>query len=70
MPLEKYKKKRDPGHTNEPFGEEPRASENTRFGAYVVHQHDASRMHWDLRLQIGGVLASFAVPKGPSLDPD
>ena len=37
---------------------------------YVVHQHDATRMHWDLRLEIDGVLCSWAVPKEPSMDPD
>lgn len=37
---------------------------------FVVHQHDATRMHWDLRLEIDGVLCSWAVPKAPSMNPD
>lgn len=37
---------------------------------FVVHQHDATRMHWDLRLEIDGVLCSWAIPKEPSMDPD
>lgn len=37
---------------------------------FVVHQHDATRMHWDLRLEIDGVLCSWAVPKEPSMNPD
>jgi bifunctional non-homologous end joining protein LigD len=48
------------------------SSPGTSRGArmFVVHQHDATRMHWDLRLEIDGVLCSWAVPKAPSLDPD
>jgi bifunctional non-homologous end joining protein LigD len=65
-----YRQKRDPGKTNEPFAAE-RIDRNARTtsGAFVVHLHDARRRHWDVRVQIGGTLASFAVPKGPSLDP-
>ena len=37
---------------------------------FVVHQHDATRMHWDLRLEIDGILCSWAVPKAPSMDPE
>jgi bifunctional non-homologous end joining protein LigD len=68
--LTRYRDKRDPSRTNEPFGAEhtSRAHE-TWAGAFVVHQHGARRMHWDLRLEYGGRLLSFAVPRGPSLDP-
>lgn len=68
--LDEYRRKRDASRTNEPLGEEPARRGPTVRGAFVVHQHAATAMHWDLRLEIGGVLASFAVPKGPSLDPD
>lgn len=68
--LDEYRNKRDASRTNEPMGEEPGRAGPTLRGAFVVHQHDATGMHWDLRLEIGGVLASFAVPHGPSLDPD
>lgn len=70
--LDDYRKKRNPGATNEPFSPEHSISVGagtTWAGRFVVHQHDATRMHWDLRLEIGGSLQSFAVPKGPSLDP-
>ncbi len=67
-PLSQYKKKRDPSKTTEPFEAEPaRRAGETKRGRFVVHCHDASRRHYDLRLQVGGVLESFAVPKGPSL---
>ena len=70
MKLSTYQKKRDVSRTNEPFGDDPAKHGTTFKGAYVVHQHDATNMHFDLRLEIGGVLASFAVPKGISLDPE
>lgn len=68
--LEKYRRKRDPAVTNEPFAVDPRASERTLNGRFVVHQHAATRMHYDVRIQIGNALRSFAVPKGPSLNPE
>jgi bifunctional non-homologous end joining protein LigD len=71
MKLVEYRKKRDPGRTNEPFGADvPASTGPTLRGAYVVHLHDATRRHYDLRFEVGGVLASFAVPRGPSLNPD
>jgi bifunctional non-homologous end joining protein LigD len=68
--LAAYEAKRNRARTNEPFGPEPAYSGGgTPGGAFVVHLHDARRRHWDLRLELGGVLRSFAVPRGPSLDP-
>lgn len=71
-PLSKYREKRDPGRTNEPFSAEQAhtsdESSGTWAGRFVIHQHDATRMHYDLRLQIGGTLQSFAIPRGISLD--
>src|SRR5690242_13986190 len=70
MKLADYRNKRDPARTTEPLGKEPpERAGPTREGSYVVHLHDATRRHWDLRLEAAGVLASFAVPRGPSLDP-
>ncbi len=64
-----YREKRNPLATNEPFGVAVDAAAATWVGDFVVHLHAASRTHYDLRLQVGTVLKSFAVPKGPSLDP-
>ena len=61
--LAEYRRKRDPRATPEPFGG-PRPAGGRRF---VVHKHSARRLHYDLRLQIDGVLKSWAVPKGPSV---
>jgi len=67
--LSQYRKKRDPSKTTEPFEAEPsRRGGATRRGRFVVHCHSARALHYDLRIQVGGVLQSFAIPKGPSLD--
>lgn len=66
MSLEKYWKKRDFDQTPEPQGSEGHSG--PRLG-YVIHKHDASRLHYDFRLELEGTLKSWAVPKGPSLDP-
>jgi bifunctional non-homologous end joining protein LigD len=68
--LEKYRALRDPTATNEPFGPEPPQLPPTVEGAFVIHLHDATRRHYDVRLEIGGTLSSFACPRGPSFDPN
>src|SRR5215510_9331342 len=66
--LDTYRAKRTGGSTPEPMA--PTASAGRGPRMFVVHQHDATRMHWDLRLEIDGVLCSWAVPKEPSMDPE
>jgi bifunctional non-homologous end joining protein LigD len=65
MALDIYRRKRDFHRTPEPRG----AAGKSPGTSFVIHKHAARRLHYDLRLQYGGVLVSWAVPKGPSLDP-
>jgi bifunctional non-homologous end joining protein LigD len=65
--LAEYNRKRDFTRTGEPAGEVPRASGKALH--FVVQKHAASRLHYDVRLELDGVMKSWAVPKGPSYDP-
>jgi len=64
MVLEKYKEKRNFGKTPEPQTEVKEGKNNI----YVIQKHDASHLHYDLRLEMDGALKSWAIPKGPSTE--
>jgi bifunctional non-homologous end joining protein LigD len=65
LDIEAYNAKRDFAKTAEPKGRKLKG----KGDSFVVQKHDASRLHWDFRLELDGVLKSWAVPRGPSLDP-
>jgi len=66
-PLADYDAKRDFSKTPEPAGKKASSPAGNLF---IVQKHDATRLHWDFRLEVDGVLKSWAVTKGPSIDPD
>ena len=67
--LKTYREKRSLDRTPEPGARVPEAATALAGGLFVVHMHAASHLHWDLRLEMDGVLKSWAVPKGPSPNP-
>src|SRR5438046_3090513 len=69
MPLEEYVRKRSFEKTPEPRPTAKTSKKAANAPYFCVQRHDATRLHYDFRLEVDGVLKSWAVPKGPSLDP-
>jgi DNA ligase D-like protein (predicted 3'-phosphoesterase) len=67
-PLARYREKRDFRKTSEPEGK-TKSKKEKQNNIFVIQKHDASNLHYDFRLEVDGVLKSWAVPKGPSTDP-
>ena len=66
--LQDYKSRRDFNHTPEPTAEQELAGEGSL--AFVVQKHAARQLHYDFRIEVDGILKSWAISKGPSYDPD
>jgi bifunctional non-homologous end joining protein LigD len=69
MGLKEYRRKRNFKISTEPAGSGKAGASHARGGIYVIQKHRASHLHYDFRLESNGTLLSWAVPKGPSLDP-
>ncbi|MCW3846690.1 DNA ligase D [Sphingomonas sp. LB-2] len=69
-PLARYNAKRDFAKTAEPAGKAAKGTSKHGSHRFIVQKHDATRLHWDFRLEADGVLKSWAVTRGPSLDPE
>ena len=69
-PLQEYQRKRDFNATSEPAGKTPQGRQaHAHALQFCIQKHDASHLHYDFRLELDGTLKSWAIPKGPSLDP-
>ena len=68
-PLQDYARKRNFDATPEPAGKPSRGKQTAHALQYCIQKHDASHLHYDFRLELDGTLKSWAIPKGPSLDP-
>ena len=69
MALDDYQRMRDFAATPEPAGKARPKSRKSQTLQYCIQKHDATRLHYDFRLELDGTLKSWAIPKGPSLDP-
>ena len=68
--MNEYKQKRNLKATLEPQGRKRKNTSEKKSLKYVIQKHDATHLHYDLRLELDGVLKSWAIPKTPTIDPD